>query len=170
MANIIKEQRLVDSTKRALLKYVFISDGTSEANTTLVDVSTLAHALNTTGQIMTSNTNPKSKYTTTVKRIFGNYTGSGHVKIQWEGDSNNAIIVFGSGNFDIDLESRSEPATISNLEANSTGDILLSTVGVGSGNVFTLFIDLRKDAADYDAGQNRDPASFNSGPYKGYNL
>lgn len=167
MANILKEQRLVDSTKRALLKYVFISDGTQEANTTLIDVSTLAYALNATGVI--SQTNPRSKHTTTVKRLYGNYSGSGYVKIQWHGDSNTEIAVFGDGGINIDFETRSETAVIPNPEANSSGDILISTSGVLAGDVFTLFVDLRKDNADYDAGQTRDPAAFNAGPYAGRN-
>jgi hypothetical protein len=164
MANYIKEQRLIDNNKRALLKYVFIGDGTQEANTTLVDVSTLANALNTSGQIMTSNTNPKPKYTTTIKRIWGRYTGDGYIKLQWQGATNSEITVFGSGTVNIDFESRADVAVISNPEAETNGDILISTVGVKTANVFTLFVDLRKDSADYDAGQTRDPVAFNRGP------
>lgn len=167
MANIIKEQRLVDTTKRSLLKYVFISDGTTEANTKLVDVSTLAFALDTSGGIMVNDANSKSKYTTTVKRIWGNYTGSGYVKLQWHGDSNTEICVFGDGSVDYDFDRRGTAAVIPNPEANSSGDILISTVGVGSGNVFTLFVDIHKDNADYDAGQTADPAAFNAGAWSG---
>jgi hypothetical protein len=169
MANIIKEQKLIDNNKRALLKYVFIGDGTQEANTKLIDVSTLANSLNANGYIMTSNTHPKDTYKTTIKRIWGRYTGNGYLKLQWQGDANSEIAVFGNGTINIDFESRADNAVIPNPEANTSGDILLSTVGVASGNVFTIFVDLRKDSADYDAGQTRDPAAFNAGPYAGRN-
>jgi hypothetical protein len=169
MANILKEQRLIDNNKRALLKYVFISDGTTEANTKLVDVSTLANALDTTGQIMSGSTNVRSKYTTTIKRVYGNYSGTGHIKLQWHGDANSEIVVFGAGGVDLDFERRAEGAVIPNPEANTSGDILFSTSNVPTGAVFTLILDLRKDSIDYDAGQTRDPAAFNAGPYAGRN-
>ena len=55
-------------------------------------------------------------------------------------------------------------AVISNPEANATGNILISTANIGTGNTFTLFVDLRKDSRDYDAGQTADPVAFNRGP------
>lgn len=167
MANIIQEQRLVDSTKRALIKYVLISDGSNEANTTLVDVSSLAFALNANGYIMSSNTDIKSKYNTTIKRIYAAGAGAGTIRLQWQGASNSYIAAFGTGGIDIDFEARSEPTVIKNPETNSTGDILISTAGLGSGTVYTILVDLRKDNKDFDAGQTADPAAFNSGPYKG---
>jgi hypothetical protein len=161
MANIIKEQKVIDNNKRALLKYVFIYVDTAQANTTLVDASMLANALNTSNKIMTGNTNPKTTYRTKIKRIFGQAKSSGYVKLQWHGDSNTEIVTFNTGNFDYNFESMGDGATISNPEANATGDILFSTSGAASGDVFTLFIDLRKFSEDYDAGQTRDPIAFN---------
>lgn len=163
MANIIKEQKIVDNNKRALLKYVFIYVDTAQANTVLVDASMLSGALNTSGKIMTSNTNPKSTYRTKIKRIFGTAKSSGYVKLQWQGDSNSEIVTFNSGSFDYNFESLGDVATIGNPEANATGDILFSTSGAASGDVFTLFVDLRKDSQDYDAGQTADPIAFNRG-------
>ena len=71
MTNLLREQRIVDNAKRALIKYVFVYVDTAEANTLLVDVSTLSGALNTSGFIMTSNTDIRSLYKTMIKRIFG---------------------------------------------------------------------------------------------------
>lgn len=165
MANTIKEQRLVDNNKRSLLKYVIIADGTTqETGTTLVDVSTLAFALNTSGQIMTDQTNVKPKYNTTIKRLWGNFTGAGYAKLDWHGTGNTDIAVFGSGRIDIDFERRGDPAVIPNAATSSNGDILITTSGLASGTVCTLFVDLRKDNADYDAGQTADPTAFNIGP------
>ena len=57
-------------------------------------------------------------------------------------------------------------ATISNPNAvaNTTGNVMITTAGYAAGETFTLFIDLRKNSADYDAGQTADPVAFNLGP------
>ena len=83
MTNLLREQRIVDNAKRALIKYVFVYVDTAEANTLLVDVSTLSGALNTSGFIMTSNTDIRSLYKTKIKRIFGTNKSTGYVKLQW---------------------------------------------------------------------------------------
>lgn len=161
MANKIVEQKLVDNNKRTLIKYVFLSDGSAEANTRLIDASNLRFALNANGYIMQSNTHPKSVYRTTIKRVFGTAKSSGYVKLQWEGDANSEIITFASTPFDYDFSSMGDGAVISNPEANATGDILFSTVGAAANDCFTLFVDLRKNTEDYDAGQTADPYAFN---------
>lgn len=160
MANVIREQRLVDSQKRTLVKYVILSDGTNEANTRLLDASSLQFALNANGYIMSSNTHIKSNYRTTVKKIkaFGRTNGS--LRLKWEGDANSEIITFGSS---VDFGAESDAAIISNPEANATGDILLSTANLAFGDTVTIFIDLHKDNNDYDAGQSARPYDFNRG-------
>lgn len=162
MANVIREQRLIDSNKRALIKYVILSDGTQEANTRLVDASNLAFALNANGFIMTSNTDPKSNYRATVRKIKAYSRTSGSFRLKWEGDANSEIITFGSGSVDFTFEN--DGAVIPNSEANATGDILISTANLVFGDVATIFIDLRKDSLDYDAGQTADPYAFNRIP------
>lgn len=162
MANLIRQQRLVDSTKRNLTKVVLVSDGSNEANTTLIDVSSLAFSLNANGIIMTSNTDPKATYRTTVKRIFGNLkSANGSIRLQWHGDANSEIVAFGSGYVDYSFELMVDGGSINNPEANSSGDILITTTGMAADDVATIFIDLRKDNRDYDAGQTADPAAFN---------
>ena len=168
MANLIREQRLIDSSKRALLKYVYISDSSAQANATLVDVSTLANALNANGYIMSSNTHPKNLYRTTIKRIFGTAKLSGYIKLQWQSPQNTEIVTITTGSFDYDFQSMGDGAVILNPDASSNGDILFSNASAASGDVLTLFIDLRKDARDYDAGQTADPAAFNRGSSSGF--
>ena len=169
MANYIKEHRLYDTNRRTLLKYVCVSDGTQFANTTLVDVSSLSYALNANGYIMTSNVHPKSSYGTTIVSIKGNASlgnsAKSFLKLQWEGDSNSEIIVAtdyfdygGSGGGSV-------VGAFTNPESNSTGDILISTVNMEANDVFTIFVELKKEAIDYDQGQTADPAAFNRGPY-----
>ena len=162
MANVIREQKLIDSNKRALVKYVILSDGTQESNTRLLDASSLAFALNATGVI--SQTNLKSNYRTSIKKIKAYSKTAGSVRLKWEGDANSEIITFGSASVDFSFEN--DGAVITNPEANATGDILISTLGLAAGDTLTLFLDLRKDSLDYDAGQTADPYAFNNkGPF-----
>jgi hypothetical protein len=164
MANKILGQRLVDSTKKAVTKIILISDGSDEANTVLIDVSTLNFALNTNGKIMTSNANSKSQYNTTIKKIYGNLkSNNGTIRLQWHGDSNSEIIAVGSGRISYNFDSMIDGIVIPNPEANSSGDILITTTGLVAGDIATLFIDLKKDATDFDAGQTADPYAFNRG-------
>jgi len=159
MANLITEQRLIDSNKRALIKYVILSDGTQEANTRLLDASTLQFALNANGYIMQSNTHPKSSYRSTVRKIKAYSRTGGSFRLKWEGDANSEIITFGSGSVDFTFEN--DGAIIPNPEANATGDILISTANLVFGDTTTIFLDIRKESLDYDAGQTADPYAFN---------
>jgi hypothetical protein len=174
MANTIREQKVVDTNKRALLKYVFISDGTAETNTTLVDVSNLAYALNTNGFIMSSNTDPKAIYKTKIKRIFGQAKVNSYVTLAWSGinaTGNVEIATFTNGAFDYNFENLGDNAVIPNpgvADANCNGDIVITIDGNKANDAFTLFIDLRKDSDDYASGQFADPTAFNQGPAAGF--
>lgn len=163
MANLIREQRLVDSTKRALAKYVLVSDGTQNSNTKLLDASTLAFSLNANGYIAATDSDVKSLTRTTIKRISGQLASNiGRIKLQWHGAANSEIVTFGPGSFNYDFESMGDGATISNPETASNGDILISTTNLATGDLATIFLDLRKDARDFDAGQTNDPYAFNA--------
>lgn len=163
MANTIRNQKLVDSTKRALIKVVLVSDGSNETNSTLIDVSSLAYSLNANGYIMSANNDPKTTYRTTIKRIVGNLKSTnGSIRLQWHGDANSEIVAFGNGPVDYNFDSMIDGGSISNPEANTSGDILLTTAGLASGDVATIILDIRKDNRDYDAGQTADPYAFNN--------
>lgn len=165
MANLIRQQKIIDTNKRALVKFVIVSDGTNEANTVLLNVSTLAFALNTNGYIMTGGADARSNYRTTIKRINGQIgSTNGAVRVQWHGAANSEIIAVADGNFDFDFQSMGDGATIPNPETNTNGNILISTAGLAGGDVATIFIDLKKDGRDYDQGQTADPVAFNRGP------
>lgn len=168
MANLIREQRVIDTNKRCLDKIILVSDGSNESNTVIVNPATMRFALNANGYIMTGYTHPKSIYRTTIKRIIGSNSGTDtHVKLKWGGDTNSEIVTFGEGFFNFDFENMGDGAVISNPEANATGNILISTAGFAANDTLTIFIDLRKDSRDYDAGQTADPVAFNKGSAAG---
>lgn len=161
MANGISEHKLIDTNKRSLVKYVATVDSAA-ANVVLLDVSSLAYSLNTNGKIMSSNTDIKSLYRTSIKRIWGHghYKSGGYVTLRW-GGSNTEICHVGSGQFDFNFDAEGLTGSIP-ANTSGTGDIVYSTTGVAAGDVFTLFVDLKKDNRDYDAGQTADAQAFNS--------
>ena len=168
MANIVNSQILVDTSKRTLIRDSIVSDGTAanNSNATLLNASSLRGALNTSGYIMTGNTNPKSNYRLSIKRVFGTAHAGGFFRIKWQSDANNDIMIFPQGYFDYNFESMGDGAIIPQPtnEANVNGNILYGAVGGAANDGLTLFLDLRKDARDYDAGQTADPVAFNRGP------
>jgi hypothetical protein len=160
MANGINEHKLIDNNRRALVKYVATVDSAA-ANVVLLDVSSLAYSLNTNGKIMSSNTDIKSLYRTQIKRIWGHghYKSGGYTSLRW-GGTNTEICHVGTGQFDFNFDAEGMTGAIPANTAG-TGDIVYSTTGVAAGDVFTLFIELKKDGRDYDQGQTADSAAFN---------
>lgn len=162
MANKILEHRLVDGTNRALIKYVIVPDGSATSNVVLLDASSLRFALNTSGQIMTANTNPRSEYRTSIKRIWGSArASSGHYALCWHGASNNDIVTINTGVFDYNFSGDGTGGMIDNPESGASGDILLTARGPAAGDSLTVFIELKKDNKDFDAGQSADRLAFN---------
>ena len=168
MANIVNSQILVDTSKRTLIRFNINSDGTTgnNSNNLLLNVSQLRGALNANGYIMNSNTHMKSTYRLSIKRAFGAAHSNGFFRLKWQSDANNDILIFPQGSFDYNFESMGDGAVIPQPtnEANLNGNLLYSTHGQLFNDSLTLFLDLRKDARDYDAGQTADPVAFNRGP------
>lgn len=161
MATVLTTQILVDTNRHAVIKVVGKDGG--DANTTLVDVSNLAFAINATGQV--SSTNPKALNRVAIKRIWGQgqIASNKFVTLQWGGAANSSIVTFGNGSFDYNFDSSSTPGTIEIPDsANCSGDVVFTSTAT-TGDAWTLFIDLKKDGRDFDQGAARDPLAFNRG-------
>jgi hypothetical protein len=161
MATVLTTQTLVDTNRHTVIKVVGV--GGTDANVSLIKAANLAFAINATGQV--SSTNPKRLNRVAIKRVWGQgqMTAAKAVTLQWGGNSNSAIVTFGTGSFDYNFDSGSTPGTIEIPDqANCTGDIVFSSTA-GATDTWTLFIDLKKDGRDFDQGQARDPLAFNNG-------
>jgi hypothetical protein len=163
MANKLIEERLVDSNKRALLKYVYISDGTAEANTLLIDTSSLAFSMNANNQIMASNTHAKEAYRVNVKRIAGSAKVNSAVSLIWASASNTEFATIQTGTFDYSFGSSGSGGgvIVNPMASGANGDILITFRTPAAGDSFTLFVELVKNGSDYDQGQTADPIAFN---------
>jgi len=162
MANIYGEQRLVDTNKRAVIKLTATIDGNNAANLIVVDTSTLAYAMNANNYLMVTNTHPRPCYNVAIKRVWGDVNVSGVVKLGWANDSNTDIIVLGPDVHHWNFGEEGLNAPIRNTTgANSTGDIIISTIGATANNSYTLFLELSKSPENFSQGQHADPAAFN---------
>ena len=161
MATVLTTQTLVDTNRHTVIKVVGV--GGTDANVSLIKAANLAFAINATGQV--SSTNPKRLNRVAIKRVWGQgqMTAAKAVTLQWGGNSNSAIVTFGTGSFDYNFDSSSTQGTIEIPDqANCTGDIVFSSTA-GATDTWTLFIDLKKDGRDFDQGGARDPLAFNNG-------
>jgi len=165
MATVLTTQTLVDTNRHAVIKVV--GTGGGDANASLIVASSLAYAINATGQVSTLN--PKRLNRVAIKRIWGQgqMAAGKSVTLQWGGNTNPAIVTFGAGPFDYNFDMGSTQGTIEIPDpANCTGNIVFTSTA-GAGESWTLFVDLKKDGRDFDQGQTRDPAAFNKGLYDG---
>ena len=162
MATTITKQTLVDNNRRAIIKIV--GEGGTDANASLIDVSSLAYSLNANNKILGTGTDKKQYYRTEIKRVWGQgHMGNGkYVTLKWNNiSSNNAIVTFGDGAFNYNFDAEGSTASITNPNvANGNGNIVFSSTA-GATDAWTLFLDIKKDGKDFDQGQTRDPAAFN---------
>ena len=161
MANRLVEQKLVDSNKRLLVKYVFISDGTAADNVTLFRANTLNFAINATGQI--SNTNPQAHYGMSIKRAWGSCHSNGSIILKWLSGANTEILTFSDGRFDYNFDGEVGTGAIPSPDTTSTVGLCFTASGVVTGENYTIILDMKKDNSDFDAGQTADPMAFNTG-------
>lgn len=162
MATTLYTTKLVDTTHRTLVK--IIGTGGGDANTLMIDAASLSNSLNVNNKILGAGTDRKTNYRTTIKRIWGQgqIASNKIVTLQWKDDTNSPIVTFGTGHFDYNFDREGMTGAIATpVGANATGNIIFTSTAT-SGDAFTLFIDLKKDNRDYDAGQTADPTAFNA--------
>ena len=165
MATTLYTTKLVDSTHRTLFKIV--GTGGGDSNAIMIDAATLSNSLNVNNKILSTGTDRKSVYRTTIKRIWGQaqVASNKYVTLQWKDDTNSPIVTFGTGHFDYNFDREGMSGAITTpVGANATGNIIFTSTAT-TGDAWTLFIDLKKDNRDFDAGQTADPAAFNAHGY-----
>lgn len=138
-------QILLDTTKRTVIKIT--GTGTNQANTTILNANSLNGAIANLGY-----------HELTVRRIMHSIT-DGYVKLYWQGASANVDMVNISGAGTIDFIP--ESMVLNNNATNPSGNVGLSTAGMGANSAFTVVVDLRKNTAHYDPGSALDPEMYN---------
>jgi len=172
MATSNNTQLLIDTTKRTVVKRVGIFDsaGGNEAQTVLIDATSLSGVLDANGALWQSgNTLPSGfgSQCLSIKRIIYNVDAEvGHLQLKWQGNNSandKTIVAFGVGSGDTN-PSDNLPVMWNNA-INPTGNITIQTVGTTANAAYTLIIELHKNGAYYQSGQYNDPSAFNFAEY-----
>jgi len=130
MADAVTTQILVDDTRRAVFKFTNISDGTGETAVVKVDVSALASYQ---GKACTS---------VAIQTVDAITVGMG-LNMLWDATTDVVILTMGESDFFTFDFSRFGGLT-NNAGAGKTGDILFTTVGAGSGDKYTVVMEVLK--------------------------
>jgi len=131
MADAVATQILVDDTRRAILKFTNVSDGTGESGVVKVDVSALSSFQ---GQPCTS---------VAINKIDAITAGMG-LNMLWDADTDVLILTLGEADF-VTFDFSRFGGLTNNAGAGKTGDILFTTVGAASGDRYTVVMEVYKN-------------------------
>lgn len=131
MADAVATQILVDDTRRAILKFTNVSDGTGETGVVKVDVSALSSFQ---GQPCTS---------VAINKIDAITAGMG-LNMLWDADTDVLILTLGEADF-VTFDFSRFGGLTNNAGAGKTGDILFTTVGAASGDRYTVVMEVYKN-------------------------
>jgi len=131
MADAVTSQIIFDGTKRAVMKFTNISDGTGETGVIKVDVSALT----------TFNGAPCSGVS--IERIEAVTVGMG-VDILWDATTDALCMTLGADQFFTFDFTRFSGLT-NNAGTGKTGDVLFTTVGATAGDKYTVVLELLKN-------------------------
>jgi hypothetical protein len=136
MADTITSQKLKDHAAAWAYKFTNESDGTGETNVLKIDVSGLTAASNS------ALTNQRVNINKLAWSIAG---ANSKVKLMWSGDNspNTIVVLTGSGTIDL---ATNLTAPLVNSNANTNGDIYLSTLGFTNGSSYTIIVEGKKTA------------------------
>jgi hypothetical protein len=130
MADAVATQVLVDDTRRAVLKFTNISDGTGETAAVKVDVSALSSYQ---GAPCTG---------VSIQTVDAITVGMG-LTMLWDATTDVVILTMGESDFFAFDFSRFGGLT-NNAGAGKTGDIVFTTVGATAGDKYTVVIEVLK--------------------------
>lgn len=131
MADAVTSQTIFDGSKRAIMKFTNVSDGTGESGVLKVDVS----ALSTYNGATCSSVN--------IERIEAVTVGMG-VDILWDATTDALCMTLGSDQFFTFDFTRFSGVT-NNAGAGKTGDVLFTTIGATAGDRYTIILELIKN-------------------------
>lgn len=178
MANQYTYQVLKDDTQHAIIKLTAAFDGTGqEENIARIRANSLYGALDANnvplGSGLSVSNTAKPYYGLTIHRIwYDTDSGISDVQLYWRANNQPGVlantgvpIIFMQGSGEYDGAGNWITIKNPNVDANTNGDISITTRGQVSNSSYTIIMELRKDNAYYQRGQFNDPAAFNFGNY-----
>lgn len=126
MADAVTSQTLVEGSRKLVMKFTNISDGTGESAVKKVDVSALTPAA----------TEVK------IDKIYYSTNGMA-VQLLWDATSDVLAFTLAADKTG-ELDFRSVGGLINNAGTGVTGDLLLTTVGHSSGDSYSIVLEMDK--------------------------
>jgi len=130
MADAVTTQILVDDTRRAVFKFTNISDGTGETGVVKIDVSALEAYQ---GRPCTS---------VAIQTLDAITVGMG-VNLLWDATTDALCLTLGENDF-VSFNFARFGGLTNNAGTGKTGDLLFTTVGAGSGDKYTVVMEVLK--------------------------
>ena len=127
MADTVTTQVIFDGSKKAILKFTNISDGTGESAVVKVDVSTLVDA-------------PTK---VTINKIWFSADGMA-VKLLWDADADVLVYIIPSNQNGF-LDFSSFAGIHNNAGVGVTGDLVFTTVGHSAGDSYSIILEVIKN-------------------------
>jgi hypothetical protein len=132
MANTITVNTQLDGGRKLLLRIDIAGDGTGEeTNTVLVDASALNETFD--GLAVTD---------FRIDEYIANFIGFS-ATLNWDATANVQALAIPEGDSGFDFMARNHPI-INRAGAGKTGDLLITTVGLGAGDTGTLLLNCSK--------------------------
>jgi len=126
MADVVATQTLIDGEENVVMAFTNVSDGTGESAALKVDVSALSGA-------------PSE---VRIDKIWFSTSGMA-IRILWDATADVDAFLLGADQTG-ELDFRCFGGINNNSGAGKTGDILFSTVGHSSGDVYSVVLHMRK--------------------------
>ena len=172
MANNYTYEVLKDTTQKTVIKLTANFDGSGqESNAYRIQANTLYGALDANGvplwtSLSVSNT-ALPYYGLSVSRVGYNIASQqkGYIELSWTAANTAQSVPIMNMDLCGQYSEEQGMVTIRNNAPNPTGDIGVTSFGLGANCAYTLFVELRKDNQYYQRGQFNDPAAFNYKPY-----
>lgn len=172
MANLFESQVILDTNKRAVLKFTGVFDGSGQetANTKIIGKTLFgALAADANNRVLVSNGGTaRANYNYAINRVVAIVAG-GSVQIKWDGGTPATALILTNGYCDIN--SQDDLGTIPNNAINPNGNVTFTSIGAVAQSAYSIQIDIRKgpnqanQACDYQMGQLTKPSDFNFGTF-----
>ncbi len=156
MANSYSYQVISDSNKRTVIKLTGKLDANGETSNTKILGRSLpgALAVDSNNMVLASAPGavPRSNYRYSVARIVGDvFIPNGYLELLWDGANSQTSIWILSGSGDYNM--MNSLGVIQNSANGANGNIIVNTANASNFNSYSIFLELHKDARDFNQGQ-----------------
>jgi hypothetical protein len=167
MPKIVTNTTQIDATRRGRVQLTGMYDGTDGQESQVVKINTwglrgaLSLASNGT-QLLAGNGNPRPAYNIDITSINYAISPGGVINLAWQGTTNTQFAtLMGTGALEVGRGAMMEFSSEPGGAPGHTGNVVLTTLGLGANSGYTISIDFLKDPRHFNQGQIERPKDFN---------